>query len=58
MKWELSFPVVTEPRIIGLLLGAHRAVSVCPRGGREICLATIGDQLQVPRIDLLNGLLL
>ena len=50
--------MLTEPRIIGLLLLAHSAVSGGPRGGREICSATVCDKLQLRRIDLLNGLLL
>lgn len=58
MRWELRFPVVTEPKIIGLLLQARSAVSGGPQGGKEICSATVGDKLQLPGIDLLNGLLL
>lgn len=27
-----------------------------PEGGREICSATVGDKLLLPRTDLLNGL--
>lgn len=58
MRWELGFPVVTEPKVIGLLLQARSAVSGGPQGGKEICSATVGDKLQFPGIDLLNGLLL
>lgn len=56
MTREVGFPVVTEPRITGLFPPARGAVSMHPEGGREICSATVGDKLLLPRTDLLNGL--